>query len=286
MPVIQCPHCSNEVEIHPDDLGYKVLCPSCNSAFQAGDGAGPVPEPVTSRPEPDLTAAPLSGETGERTVRCAGCRGQVQVGVEDLGHLVECPRCGERFRAEERSSSGSGRDSDWRRSPGRREREDDDDSEDRSRRRRYREEDKGYILAQAQAAIAGPANGLMWTGIVTTVICLLLGGGLLIGGLSIQGNAVNAQDREQSAMLIIYGVIIGVFGVPFHLFLAVAGYKMKQLTGTTWGYLAAIAGISTIVLTGVCSPSTWAAMAFGIWALVALNKREVQDAIRMNSGSR
>lgn len=288
MPVIHCPHCKSSVDIHPDDLGYKVLCPSCNSAFQAGE----VPEPAY-RPEFESAAAPPSAGTGERTVRCAGCRGQVVVGVEDLGHMVECPLCTERFRAEEGRFSDSApdaesdRDSELRRSSKRRPRDDDDYDDDRGRRRRrVREEDRGYVLAKAQAAIAGPANGLMWTGIITTVLCLLVGGALLLGGLSMQGNAMNRQDRELSVTLIGYGIAIGVFGVPFHLFLAVAGYKMKQLTSTTWGYLAAITGISTIVLTGICSPSTWAAIAFGIWGIVALNKREVQDAIRMNSGRR
>ncbi len=284
MPVIHCPHCAASVEIHPDDIGYKVLCPSCASAFQAGDAARPTPEPTPApvpAPAPEPTPAPK--DSGERTVRCVACRGRVQVGVEDLGHRVECPICGEQFRAEDDRPSRS-------RPP--RDRDDDDDDEDyhddgygygRGRRRRYREEDKEYILRRGREAIAVPANGLMWTGITAAVLCVLIGGGLTIAGLY-QLDEPDPYRRQNYIPLFIYGFLIGIFGTVFHVLVAVSGYQAKKLKGKAWGYVGGGLGIASIVLTGWCNPTTWACMTFGIWMLVALSKREVQDAIDINTG--
>ena len=285
MPVIRCPHCTTSVEIHADDVGYKVLCPSCHSAFQAGDGERPVPESPSTAPEPEPMAA-------ERSVRCAGCRGAVQVGVEDLGHTVECPLCGEKFRAVEETRSESPRDSKRRRAPNRSERfEDDDEDYDNDgnyggrRRRRYREEDKGYILDTARSAIAWPANGLMWTGIVMLVLYLLGSIGLLIAGI-LKLDSPNRYERDDAIVLFIFSAVVLVFGGAHGFFMALSGYKMKRLRSVGWGYTAASIGIATIGLSHPCFPTTWAAVAFGIWAIVALNKREVKDAIAINNGKR
>ena len=285
MPIIRCPHCSTSVEIHADDVGYKVLCPSCHSAFQAGDGERPVLEPLPTAPAPEPTAA-------ERSVRCAGCRGAVQVGVEDLGHTVECPLCGEKFRAEEETRSESPRDSERRRAPNRSARfEDDDEDYDndgeydgRRRRRRYREEDKAYILDTARSAIAWPANGLMWTGIVSTILCLLTGIGLALAGMYQLENP-KPYNQGNHIVFFIYAVMIGIFGTIFHILLAISGYQMKRLRGLAWGYTGGALSIASLVL-ATCSPTSWAAATFGIWAMVALNKREVKDAIAINTGKR
>ncbi len=281
MPVIRCPHCQTSVEIHADDVGYKVLCPSCNSAFQAGDGERAAPEPLP-RPEP----APTPRDSGDRTVRCAGCRGTVQVGAEDIGHTVECPLCGEKFRATDDDdyrprSAGAGRSS--RRSE--RFDDDDEDYDDRSygRRRRYRDEDKGYILETARAAIAWPANGLMWTGIVMLVLYVLGGIGLLIAG-AVNIDSRNKRDEEDAVAFFIIGALLLAFGGAHGLFMALSGYKMKQLRGTGWGYAGASIGMATIALSHPCFPTTWAAVTFGIWALVSLSKREVKEAIAINKG--
>ena len=276
MPVIPCPHCRATVDIHPDDLGYKVLCPSCSSAFQAGDAARPAPEPA---PEP--TPAP---DPDERTVRCAACRGQMAIGVDDLGHTVECPLCGEHFRAEAEGRARSR--SEQRRPP--REYDDQDDYEndgDYGGRRGYRDQDKGYVLAQARAAIAWPANGLMWLGIVMLALYVLCAIGLVIAGI-VQQNSTIPYEREDGVVMIIIGLALGAFGGTHAFFMALAGYKSKQLRGTGWGYTAGAIGIATIALSHPCFPTTWIAVAFGIWALVAFNKREVKDAIRINTGKR
>ena len=284
MPVIHCPHCQTSVEIHADDVGYKVLCPGCNSAFQAGDGERPTPEPI-SRPAP-----PPADDTTERSVRCTGCRGQVAVGADDIGHTVECPLCGEKFRAEEGSRAGPARGSSGGRSrrPERFE-DDDEDYDNRSDyggyrgRRRYRDEDKGYILDTARAAVTWPANGLMWTGIVLLILYLLGSIGLVIAGI-LKLDSPNRYERDDAIIFFILSVVILVFGGLHGFFLAFSGYKMKQLRSTGWSYAGAGIGIATIALSHPCFPTTWAAVAFGIWALVALGKREVKDAIAINTG--
>ena len=288
MPVIPCPHCQATVEIHPDDLGYKVLCPSCHSAFQAGETVRPAPEPAPAPPdrEPEPTPEP---DPGERTVRCVACRGEMAIGVEDLGHKVECPLCGERFRAEsdERSRSRSER----RRPP--REYPDADDDEDYEndrdyggrRRRGYREQDRGYILAEAREAIAWPANGLMWTGIVMLVLYVIAAVGFIVAGIAKQ-ESTKAYERENGVVMILLAAVLGAICGTHAFFMALAGYKSKQLRGPGWGYTAGAIGIATFALSHPCFPTMWIAVTFGIWALVAFNKREVKDAIRINTGKR
>ena len=283
MPVIPCPHCRATVDLHPDDLGYKVLCPSCNSAFQAGDTARPDPEPAPAPPERAPVPTPTP-DSDERTVRCAACRGEMAIGVDDLGHQVECPLCGEHFRAE-----SDGRPRSERRRPPREYDDEEDYEDDRDyggrRRRGYREQDRGYILAQARAAIAWPANGLMWTGIVMLVLYIIAAAGFIIAGI-IKQESTEAYEREDGVVMMLLGMAIAAFCGTHAFFMALAGYKSKQLRGTGWGYTAGAIGIATIALSHPCFPTTWIAVAFGIWALVAFNKREVKDAIRINTGKR
>jgi len=211
------------------------------------------------------------------------------IGVEDLGHKVECPLCGERFRAEsdERSRSRSER----RRPP--REYPDADDDEDYEndrdyggrRRRGYREQDRGYILAEAREAIAWPANGLMWTGIVMLVLYVIAAVGFIVAGIAKQ-ESTKAYERENGVVMILLAAVLGAICGTHAFFMALAGYKSKQLRGPGWGYTAGAIGIATFALSHPCFPTMWIAVTFGIWALVAFNKREVKDAIRINTGKR
>ena len=285
MPVIRCPHCDTSVEIHADDVGYKVLCPDCHSAFQAGEGERPAPEPSVSAPDPVPTPAP---EPRAVIARCTACDREVEIGVEDLGHTMECPHCGEKFRTREETRPDSRRPTpptDYQpRSRRDDDGEDDDDYEDRPRRRRrYGADDKAYILESARAAIAWPANGLMWTGAIMFVLYLLISTGLGIAG-TLQQDSPNAQERQDGVVLILIGVVVMVFGGSQGAVMAVAGFKMKKLRSTAWGYAGGGLGIATIVMSHPCLPTTWAAVTFGIWAIVASSKREVQDAIRINRG--
>ena len=89
-------------------------------------------------------------------------------------------------------------------------------------------------------------------------------------------------EQDGSVTFFIWAVLVAL-GVPYHLLMAFAGYRMKKLDGVAWAYTGAGLGIATMLITGICSPTTWASMTFGIWALVAYSKREVLDAIRINT---
>lgn len=235
---------------------------------------------------PPPTASRAREEPPAVLARCPGCRGQVQIGAEDVGHLMECPLCGEKFRAAEdgaperrparsRSAAGSRHDED--------DDEDDDDYDDRRNRRRYREEDRDYILDSARAAIAWPANGLMWTGIVLLAIYALVSIGLMAAG-AIAQDSPSGVERSDGTTMMIVSVVVALLGGAHGAAMAFGGFRMKKLRGAGWGYTGAGLGIATLVLSHPCLPTTWAAVTFGIWAIVALSKREVQDAIRINQG--
>ena len=123
----------------------------------------------------------------------------------------------------------------------------------------------------------------MWTGIVFLVIYLLGGFTLFVIGIS-KLDAINRYERDDAVVFIVLSFVVVILGGLHGFFLALSGYKMKQLRGTGWGYTGAALGIATIVLSHPCAPTTWAAVGFGIWAMVALSKREVIDAIAINKG--
>ena len=202
---------------------------------------------------------PAESEPDGLAVRCPECDRKIQIGYEDCGHTVECPHCEEQFRAEP-------------------DRDGDDDYYDRRRRpQRYREEDKAEIRAAAQKAIRWPSQGLMWTGAICAVLSVIVGIGLTIAGV-MSGNG----GANQGWVLFIYAGYFGGFGSAYHILLAIAGFQMKKLRGKGWFIAGGALGIASVILCGIMFPSTWAAMGFGIAALVALNKREVQDAIALN----
>ncbi len=278
MPVIRCPHCSTSVEIHPDDVGFKLLCPNCRSAFQAGDVEPPVP---VENPAADTAGPPK--DSGERTVICFGCKEEIQVGVEDIGHRVECPLCGAKFTAKaNRSQSRNQVDSP-------RDDFDDDDDEDyedrRYSRNRYRAESKADILDAARVAMAVPANGMMWTGIIAAVLCAIIGIGLTVAGIY-DAQQPKQFNGDRSLVFFIYAALFGLYGTILQTLLAVCGAQAKKLRGKGWGYTGAALGIACIIITHPCNPVSWASITFGIWMIVSLNKREVQDAIDINTGKR
>jgi hypothetical protein len=82
--------------------------------------------------------------------------------------------------------------------------------------------------------------------------------------------------------MLIIGGIYAVPGTPYCIVMAIGGHQMKRLRGTAWGYTAAGMGIATIVLCGVCWPTTWAGVGFGIWAIVTMSRPEVREAIEAN----
>ncbi len=135
-------------------------------------------------------------------------------------------------------------------------------------------------VEEARAIVAGPANGLIWTGWLSAMLCLFGGAALAAFGHEQQNNRRMQQDDPETFMVLGVGAV--VFGTPYCVVMAIGGHQMKRLRGTGWGYTAGGLGIATILICGVCMPTTWAGMGFGIWAITALSRAEVRDAIEVN----
>src|SRR5688572_11903746 len=108
-------------------------------------------------------------------VTCPKCRAQLDLDDEYLGREVDCGACGGVFVAKTDRPRPEPRDEDddYDRPLGRQYDEDDEDDDyDRPRRRRRR---RGDDFATAEQIVAGPANGLIWTGIVGALLNVLGG---------------------------------------------------------------------------------------------------------------
>ncbi len=210
-------------------------------------------------------------------VRCPACEAELEVDAEDLGSQVACGACGAPFEARPAAPRGDADDRPRRRDRDESDWEEDEDDRPRRRRRRVRAAD----VEDARAAVAGPALGLILTGWIGAVLCLLGGAALAVWGYS-NLEAKDPKLRDDAPGMLAAGVASAVLGTPYCVLMAVGGHRMKRLTGTGWAFTAAILGIATVVLCGPCVPITWAGVGCGIWAIVAVNKPEVRDVIAAN----
>jgi predicted Zn finger-like uncharacterized protein len=212
-------------------------------------------------------------------VTCPNCRTAVEVEVAHLGAEVQCGQCDGVFTA---TATPPGR------ARGRRD-EDDDDFDNRSRRRRrptgYDPDEGSYD--EALRIVRPAANGLIWTGWGGVFLHLFGGIAMAIGGYVLQQNIqpgpLADKEKADAAALMVVGVLFALFGPIYCVFLAIGGHRLKALKGTGMPMTAAIMGIATIALCGICNPVTWSGMAFGIMTIVALNKPVVKWALARNS---
>jgi hypothetical protein len=216
-------------------------------------------------------------------VRCPACREDISVNPADLGYRVACPLCGERFTPREPVGSSSLGESDAgvedvraddpaieRPALERRHEEDVDDFDRPSRRR------QPTTIEDAEQIVAWPASGLIWTGIAGSVLCLVVGTAVALFGVVMLNDP---QGKGGAWMMIAMGAGGGVGGVPYFLVLFLGGRQLRRLNGTVLVYVAAFLGIATIFWCGILWPTTWAAVTFGIWAIVVVNRAEVKEAI-------
>jgi hypothetical protein len=194
-------------------------------------------------------------------VRCPECDAELEVADADLGRPMECGACGAPFTS--RTDRRRPRDGDYR-------------------PRRHRSRVTAADVRDAKAAVAGPALGLILTGWISAVLCLL--GGLALAALGYASrNDVGPDAEEDAIVMMVFGVASAVLGAPYCVLIAVGGHKMKRLDGTAWAYTSAVLGIATIVLCGPCIPISWAGVGVGIWAVVAMNQPVVKDVIEANA---
>ena len=82
---IDCPHCSQHLDIPDDAIGATVTCPVCNGEF---DIKATTPGPVPPAPRQTSTFAP-----GRVKLQCAKCRATVYGPTSSAGKTMNCPKC-------------------------------------------------------------------------------------------------------------------------------------------------------------------------------------------------
>lgn len=204
-------------------------------------------------------------------LRCPHCRSRVELDDRFLGRDVQCGDCGNAFLAPSES-------------PEREPRDDDEDEDVRRKRRKRRRRSRLFddfddepeeTLEAARAVCEPPARGLIWTGWLGAILIFLGGVAMIVFGVSTLDDPPDPKfDKEDRIAFIVIGCFIAVLGPLLFIFLAIAGHKLKSMSSYGWSMAGAIMGIVSPAITHPCNPLTWAAFAFGIWALVALNKPE------------
>ena len=221
--------------------------------------------------------------------RCPQCNSQMMVESRDAGHEVECPVCMAAFVApRDETPESEDRRPVRRRDESSRSHDQDDDDD---RPRRTRNPRPRTITAEdiddAKAAVRIPARGLMLTGWIGLAFHFI--GGVVayvIGTIMIDQPNARGNIQSNAILLMVIGALFAVGSIPFCIPIAVGGRKLlriEKLKSTIWVYFAAIVGVSTVMLCGICSPFTWFASGFGLWAIIALNNSDVQRVIEANA---
>jgi predicted Zn finger-like uncharacterized protein len=308
VPITRCPNCRTELEIDADDFGYRVQCPSCNSAFTPEKDDAPLPAspppPPPPPPPPAPTPAPADADDGTQVVTCPECNGQVGVLKEDLGHDMRCPLCDKVFTArldDGRRSSRRGDDGDrsppWRsrsrsgdddksddRGGSRRSRyDDDDDDDDRPRgrrRRRYDDDDTPEDLVRyAQRECSASGIGLIviaCLGFLGGLLILVMYGIILAGGLpGIRGGAGGGGGIDDAQIFLNMGM--GVLQLVVSAFLLYAGAQLRQAKQYAMGMVACI-----ICMVPYFSPCCLLGLVFGIMGIVKLSDARVKKGFEAN----
>lgn len=304
VPVVSCPHCRTELEIDAGDYGYRMQCPACQSAFTPEDLAvrSAQPEPARRTPPPPPPPPPPA-EPGTKVVTCSECRGQVTVGVEDLGHSMQCPLCDKVFQAEDPDRrSGRDRDRDggggrpWRRGsdrgggmpryddyddrPSRRPSRYDDDDDDRPRRRRrpYSRDDDSpdELISYAKRECSAPGVGLL----IIAVWGLLSGiGALVLYTLMANGQLANLNPRAggMGQWEVAFNIGLSVYQIVFSAFLLYAGIQMREAKQYTMCMIACV-----MVMIPLFSPCCLLGLIFGIMGVTKLNETRVKQGFEAN----
>ncbi len=288
MPVTRCPHCRTELDLDAADFGYRVQCPSCQSAFTPEEPANPAPPPPPPRPQSDT-----ADDDGTKVVSCPECNGKVGVLDADLGHDMRCPLCDKVFTATlgglppRATRRGDGDEPSWRgsRSGDRRrsryddEDEDEDDRPRRRRRSRYDDDSPDELIADAKRECSAAGVGLIiiacW-GFLNGLFSLVLYGAILGGAVGNGGGfwAAFANVPEWQLWL---NLGIGLLHLFTSAFLLYAGTQIRQ--GKQYG-VCLIACVIAIV--PGFSPCCLLGLIFGIMGLVKLNEPRVKRGFDAN----
>ena len=172
-------------------------------------------------------------------------------------------------------------------SPRSRYEEDDEDDRPRRSRRRKSSAVTPDDVEDARAIVSTPARGLIFTGWLGLVFHVVAGiAAAAIGAAMIDQPNLNKQDEENAITLMVLGGFAVLGSVPYCVPIAIGGHKLlriEKLKKPTWPYVSGILSVCSVMFCGICSPFTWFAAGFGIWAIVALNNTDVQRVIEGNA---
>jgi DNA-directed RNA polymerase subunit M/transcription elongation factor TFIIS len=93
-----CPKCGAKMSVRPDDVGYDIQCPFCQTTFRgeaASIESASAPTAPTEAPPP-----PAPEPEGVEIAPCPKCRAELTVAPDDVGGEVECPFCQTVYLAE------------------------------------------------------------------------------------------------------------------------------------------------------------------------------------------
>jgi hypothetical protein len=245
MPIqTSCPSCGKTLRVPDTLIGKSVKCPSCQTQFSAGEGAGatesPPPLPRDSRRDEGIRE-----ETPSRR-----------------------PAREEEYEDDRPSRRPARRNDDYEDDDRDRDDEFDDDRPRRRRSRRSRE--------YAESKVAGPAICLMVVGglmialaLFATIFSLVMAanpGAMGGGGGGGMGGGPGGPPEP------IFNVIGGIITLIWAGLIFFGGLQMKGLKSRGMAMTGAITSLIP------CSACCILTLPFGIWALVVLNDEQVKEA--------
>ncbi len=205
-------------------------------------------------------------------VNCPECDSSLEVEDEHRDWTVRCPHCRHEFRPAAASRTFAAIEEDAQ--------EDEVDAEEdapvRKRRRRSRQSD--YDVAVRE--VYGPALSLKifgWFGLVLSI--LAIGIWVLLVAMVMDNppgppKPGDLNREEIYAQAVIY-IPQGCASFLISIAMIFGAGKMSRLESYGWSQAAAILGMLPCV-----SPCCFLGLPFGIWALMVLNRDEIQAAFR------
>ena len=228
-----CPKCQAKMSVRPEDVGFDLQCPFCQTMFRGVAASDPAPPP--SVPEPE---AP-----GTEIAPCPKCRAELTVDPADLGGEVECPFCRTVYRAEKPKPKGTtpvARHTPAPPPPPRKKLDDledngdttpikmkweqetdpenDDDDEYRPRnRKRRRRRDAGdpYEPYDERTRSLEPSNGpaCLILGLVSLFCCFLVGFYAVTHCRETIAKVNSGMMEESAKPLAIAGIVLSIIGI-------------------------------------------------------------------------
>lgn len=200
-------------------------------------------------------------------VNCPACGEPLEVEDEYRAWKVRCPRCRHEFHPDAGEAAP------------------DADPEPPRRRRRSRYEDDSADPRAAAAEVAGAATGLKvvgWIGLVFAPLAVLLWVFILVMTLN------NAQfrrnmGRNQDEVIgeAVFYIVQGAVAFVISAVIVRGAGKLARLESKSWATAAAV-----LSMVPCLSPCCLLGLPFGIMALTAMGRPNVQDAFRRNEQRR